>query len=368
MEPTRVILTYDPRWEYTPAGHTPFWASLDTVEYVAGLLEEVGCAVQTVRTDETFEARLREIAGGRPAVLAFWLNEFMPTPAGRDIFTVSLLEKWGIAHTGPGSRTLGMGLDKEATKKVFRRLGLPTPESYVVYPGDFSPIDRHGHWEGYVIVKPLLQGNSRGLDEDSVVPAGAPEEVRDRVERIHRQFAEPALVERFVGEKNAREFTVPMLIAHDGKVAELPIAEVDLLQIPAAQGRFRFLDHAIKDEKYYLRIPADLSPQAVAGVYSDVRRVIRAMGCRDMARVDLRGDETTLYYLEVNANPGKNRFSYLITAAYTLGLEYDSIIAFIPYQAMRKYGMEVPGKLVERVEPVMRLFASGEKARGGGGR
>ncbi|MGB9723380.1 MAG: hypothetical protein ACP5OO_03430 [Chloroflexia bacterium] len=219
-----------------------------------------------------------------------------------------------------------------------------------------------------MIVKPLLQGNSRGLDEASVVPAGAPEEVRDRVERIHRRFAEPALVERFIGEEEAREFTVPMLIAHNGRTAELPIAEIDLAQVPAAQGRFRFLDHAIKDEKYYLRIPAGLSPESVAQVYSDVRRIVRAMGCRDMVRVDLRGDATTLYYLEVNANPGKNRFSYLIIAAQALGLEYDSLIAFIPYQAMRRYGLKVPGKLAERVEPVMRLFAPGRNGRGGGGR
>lgn len=362
----RVILTYDPRWGYTSKGHIPFWASLDTVEYVAGLLEGVGCAVRTLKTDETFETGLREIAEKSPQALVFWLNEFMPGPSGRDIFTVSLLEKWGLAHTGPGAKTLGMGLDKEATKQVFRRLGLPTPESYVVHPGDFSPIGRHRNWEGYVIVKPLLQGNSRGLGEASVVPAGALEEVRDRVERIHRQFAEPALVERFIGEEEAREFTVPMLIAFDGRTAELPIAEIDLAQIPAAQGRFRFLDHAIKDEKYYLRIPAGLSSETTAKVYADVKEVIRAMGCRDMVRVDLRGDASTLYYLEVNANPGKNRFSYLTTAAYTLGLEYDAIIAFIPYQAMRKYGMEIPKGLAELVEPVMRLFASREIKRGGG--
>lgn len=368
MDLARVVLTYDPRWGYTPAGHPPFWASLDTVEYVAGLLEEVGCAVRLLRTDEAFEAGLREIAERTPQALVFWLNEFMPGPAGRDIFTVSLLEKWGLAHTGPGSSVLATGLDKEATKRVFRQLGLPTPESYVVYPGDLSPIERHRHWEGPVIVKPLLQGNSRGLDAASVVPAGDLEKVRDRVERLHRRFAEPALVERFIGGEGVREFTVPILIAYDGRIAELPITEIDLSCLPEAQGRFRFLDQAIKDEKYYLRIPAGLPPEAAAQVYSDVRRVIRAMGCRDMVRVDLRGETSALYYLEVNANPGKNRFSYLTTAAYALGLEYDAIIALIPYQAMRRYGWKVPRKLEERVEPVMRLFGPEGQGQGGGGR
>ena len=70
----------------------------------------------------------------------------------------------------------------------------------------------------------------------------------------------------------------------------------------------------------------------------------------------MRGDSTGLYYLEVNVKPGKNRFSYLTTSAYSLGLDYSEIIAFIPYQAMLKYGLEPPRGLEELVKPVMALF------------
>ena len=70
----------------------------------------------------------------------------------------------------------------------------------------------------------------------------------------------------------------------------------------------------------------------------------------------MRGDSTGLYYIEVNVNPGKNRFSYLTASAYSLGLDYPEIIAFIPYQAMLKYGLEPPRELEELVKPVMALF------------
>jgi D-alanine-D-alanine ligase len=352
----RIVLTYDPRWEYTPKDHTPFWASLDTVEYVAGLLEETGNTVLLVMADDTFEFRLGKIMNKHSRPLVFWLNEFMPTDSGKNVFTVSVIEKVGMMHTGPGSKALGIGLNKEATKDVFRRLGLPTPESYVVHPGDYSPIYQDGHGDGYVIIKPLLQGNSRGMDEFSVVSADDFESIRERVERIHHEFDEPVLVERYIGGENATEFTVSMLISHDERIAELPITEIDLSQIPVAQGRFRFLTHDIKDEKYYLKIPADLSPEIISRMYSDVGRIIKEIGCRDMTRVDVRGNSAGLYYIEVNVNPGKNRFSYLTTSAYSLGLDYPEIIAFIPYQAMLKYGLEPPGKLEELVKPVMALF------------
>jgi len=352
----RVVLTYDPCWQYTPKDHTPFWASLDTVEYVAGLLEETGTTVLLVKADGALEFRLVEIMNKYSSPLVFWLNEFTPTHSGKDGFTVSIMEKVGMMHTGPSSEALGMGLDKEATKGVFRRLGLPTPESYVVRPGDCSPIYQCRHWDGYVIVKPLLQGNSRGIDELSVVSAGDIGAIRERAERIHEEFHQPVLVEKYVGGEGARELTVPMLISHAGRTAELPITEIDLARIPAVQGGFRFLTHDMKDEKYYLKLPAELAPETIRRVYSDVERIIEAIGCRDMTRVDIRGDSTSLYYIEVNVNPGKNRFSYLTTSAYSLGLEYAEIIAFIPYQAMLKYGLEPPRRLQELASPVMALF------------
>jgi len=353
----KIVLTYDPRWEYTPQDQTPISASLDTVEYVVGLLEETGNTVLLVKADDTFEFRLGEIVNEHSAPLVFLLNYwFMPTDSDKDISTVSVIEKVGMMHTGPSSEAFGINNDKEATKDVFRRLGLPTPESYVVYPGDYSPIYQHGHWSIYVMVKPLLQKGSEGIDEFSVVSADDFESIRERVERIHREFDEPALVERYIGEESAKEFTVPMLISHDGTIAELPITEIDLSQIPVAQGRFRFLTHDIKDEKYYLKIPAELPAEVIRRIHSDVGKIIQEIGCRDMTRVDMRGDSTGLYYIEVNVNPGKNRFSYLTTSAYSLGLNYPEIIAFIPYQAMLKYGLEPPRKLEELVKPVMALF------------
>jgi hypothetical protein len=76
-----------------------------------------------------------------------------------------------------------------------------------------------------------------------------------------------------------------------------------------------------------------------------------------MTRVDIRDDSTGLYYIEVNVDPGKNRFSsYLTASAYSLGLNYPEIIAFIPYQAMLRYGLEPPRELEELVKPVMVLF------------
>ena len=351
-----IALTYDPRWAYTPADHIPFWASLDTVDFLADLLEDTGNHITLLKADNSLETTLREIKSENPETLVFWLNEFMPTVNGCDIFTVKIIEKVQMMHTGPGSGPLSIGLNKETTKEVFRSLGLKTPESYVVNPGDYSAIDSSDPWNGYALIKPLLQGNSRGVGDFSVVSADDFESIKERVERIHREFDEPALVEEYIGGTDEKEYSAPVIISHDGRIGHMPIIEIDLSQIPAAQGKFRFLTNAIKDDKYYLKIPADLPYPVCKSIHTNVKRIVEKIGCKDMARVDMRSISNELFYLEVNVNPGKNRFSYLIMSAYSLGYKYEQVIAFIPYQAMLKYGIEPPKKLEELAYPMTILF------------
>lgn len=361
-----IIITYDPNWQYKAENITPYWASLDTVDYIARLMEDLGYSTLLVSTDDRFELNLREIRDTHPGSLVFWLNEFMPTNFVMDRFTASIIEKAGMMHTGPPSSVLGVGLDKEATKNIFRKLGLSTPKSVVVYPGDDSSIYHSIHWDGFAIIKPLLQGGSNGIDQFSVLYAQDTDSIRAKVEQIHLRFNEPAIIEKYIGGNDGREFSVPILIFNTGRIAELPIIEIDLGQVSDTQLKNKFLTQAFKhekrincktfDEKGYLKIPADLPPSIMQRIYSDVGRIANEIGCVDMIRVDVRSDSTGLYYIELNANPGKNKFSYLMMSAYSVGLDYSEIVAFIPYQALRRHGLKPSIKLERLVKPVKELI------------
>lgn len=365
-----IVLTYDPYWEYKTENISPPWASLNTVDYISGLMEDLGYNTLLLKADDRFEYNLREIKKYHPVSLVFWLNEFMPTHSGVDKFTVKVMEKIGMMHTGPGSNVLSVGLDKEAIKNVFRKLGLSTPESIVVQPGDYSPIYQRIFWDGVVIVKPLLQGCSKGIDNLSVIKAKESETIRDKVEQIHNRFNEPAIIERYIGGKDAKEYSIPVLISNTGKTIELPIIEINLCQLPVIQGEYRFLTQEIKqeiragwitrDNKNFLNIPANLPPETIRMINSDIKRIIKSIGCRDMIRIDTRSDSSGWYYLEVNVNPGKNKFSYLIRSANSLGLDYSEIIGFIPYQAFLRYGIKPSKKLVQLVNPIKELFDTNE--------
>ena len=88
-----IALTYDPRWRYTPQGHSPFWASLDTVEYVRVLLEELGMTVLPLKADDAFETRLADIKHkyglDKPLVVQYfdWMGGVLRGDLGKSIHT-----------------------------------------------------------------------------------------------------------------------------------------------------------------------------------------------------------------------------------------------------------------------------------------
>ena len=123
------------------------------------------------------------------------------------------------------------------------------------------------------------------------------------------------------------------------------------------QGKYKYLTRETKGKGHYQKNKAELSQGIKDNLYAEVARIIKEIGCRDMTRVDLRGDSSGLYFIEVNVNPCKTKFnSSLMMSAYSLGLKYSELIAFIPYQAMMKYEIEPTKKLEELTKPVMELF------------
>ena len=80
------------------------------------------------------------------------------------------------------------------------------------------------------------------------------------------------------------------------------------------------------------------------------------MKCFDFARLDIRINESGRFYIEVNAYPSKNRGSYFAISANYLGIKPQELLAYSPYQAMLKYGLEVTSQLEQFTEPILNVF------------
>jgi D-alanine-D-alanine ligase len=86
-------------------------------------------------------------------------------------------------------------------------------------------------------------------------------------------------------------------------------------------------------------VPAKLEPAAMERLRTGARAAFMALGCRDVARIDFRMDESgRFYFLECNPLPGLTPgWSDLVLISQACGIDYRTLISEILSGAIRRY-------------------------------
>lgn len=317
---------HDPPGPGEPPDANAEYDSEHTVMAIEAALASAGHQVLLVEGDEEAYAKLRE----RRPDFVFNICEGL-RGASRESHVPAMLEMLGIPYTGSGILTMAVSLDKTAAKKLFVQQGVPTPAFREIAPGD--PID----WSGFrfpLFVKPAWEGSSMGVSPNSRVEN--PADLMERVLYIHEAYRQPALVEEFI---SGREFTVGM-VGNDQPVI-FPIMEILYDQVPAEHGpiySYQFKQTWGKDWSFY-RCPAETDELLEAALKRTAVAAVRALGCVDVARVDIRLDEDGLpYVLEVNPLPGlAPEYSDLVRQAERAGWSYNELVTAILNAGLHRY-------------------------------
>ena len=213
------------------------------------------------------------------------------------------LEALGVPYTGCGPEASRVAFDKLLTKQRCLAAGVPTPR-HAVLDGT-SPSWPDG-WQPPVVLKPLRQGSSVGLEF-----VDRREDFAAALERSLRHDREVLLEERIAG----METTVGIL---EGEA--LPVVEV----VPRAGG-YDYTNKYTPDRTDYY-CPARLSGATTARVQAAALGAYHAIGGRDYARVDVMvTPDNQPWVLEVNTLPGMTELSLLPKAAAAAGLDFDSL-------------------------------------------
>ena len=240
----------------------------------------------------------------------------------REAAVPALCELMGIPYTGSDAATLSIALDKALSKRVLRQHGIPTPEFQVMETGRerLSPKMKFP-----LIVKPNQEGSSKGVSAHASV-VDDEESLRQVVRELLDKYRQPALIEYYIA---GREFTVGLL--GDKRPRVLPPMEIIFLDKDNPRPVY---DYQIKQEwekHVYYQCPAQLTPAELKSMERIARETFVALDCRDVARVDLRMDDTgEIYVLEVNPLPGLTPgYSDLCLIAKAANIDYRSLIGEI---------------------------------------
>jgi D-alanine-D-alanine ligase len=304
-------------------------------------IEAIGTAlgerhdVFPIEADEEAYNRLRDL---RPD-LVFNIAERLVGP-NRESHIPSICEVLDIPYTGSDPLTLSVCLDKSRAKEILAYHRVPTPAFRVIENGEpLRPRPRLP-----AIVKPLYEGSSKGIKDNSVVKTSA--ELKERIREVQELYHEPVIIERFL---TGREFTVGVL-GNAPRLEILPVVEIDHSQLPAqANPIYSYEAKWIWDRPEkpleIFHCPANLTPELGARLREVVRRTCEILRVRDWCRIDLRLDEKDEpNVLEVNPLPGvlpkPEDNSCLPKAARTAGYSYSALIHRVVDEAAARYGIQ----------------------------
>ena len=244
---------------------------------------------------------------------------------------IRLIERMGFKHTGAAADSIEMCIDKPHCKERLIQFGVPTPRYQV-----FERAKGEFHLDFPVIIKPSVEDASMGIDLDSVVSNR--ECLFHKIAHIVEKYEQPAMVEEFVC---GRELAVAMW---GNEVIEiLPIAEDDFSMIANPLERLLTFESKWKtDSPYYqnipARVPAALNRKEAQVVKKAAEDSFRAMGLRDLGRVDIRFNNGIPYVIDINELPDLSPEAGFWNSARATGITYPQMVEHILTYAMKREG------------------------------
>ena len=200
--------------------------------------------------------KLREAIEEWKPHVAFNMREEFHGVALYDQHVVSYLELMRQPYTGCNPRGLTLAHDKALSKKVLAYHRIPAPRFQVFEMG--RTIRRRKDLPFPLFVKSLTEDASLGISQKSVVHND--EELRERVEFIHRSIGTDAIVEEFI---EGRELYVGIL--GNQRLQVLPIWEMRFTKFAGGRARDRHREGQVGREVSGPDRRRDRSGQGPAG-------------------------------------------------------------------------------------------------------
>ncbi|HEB13995.1 MAG TPA: D-alanine--D-alanine ligase [candidate division WWE3 bacterium] len=269
----------------------------NVVENLDGIRFEVSPVV--IGKDGSFPFPLEQLSKFDVAFLA------LHGPFGEDGTIQAILEQIGLPYTGSAVAASRLGMDKIASKMLFRMKGIPTPEFRVVDSVD--ELANTAQLYGYpLVVKPSNQGSSVGVsivrDPSTLVAAFT----------SASQFG-PVIAEKYI---KGREIQA-------GILGDEPLPLIEILP------KKDFFDYEAKYNSDLAEeiVPAPLDKKTTEEIQKLGLRAFRALACRGLGRVDLfLQDDGEIFVFEVNTIPGLTKNSLFPKEAAAAGITFPALL------------------------------------------
>ncbi|EBA12807.1 D-alanine--D-alanine ligase [Roseobacter sp. CCS2] len=274
--------------------------SLSTGRECAAALRDAECNVIEVDAGPDVAARLIEIA---PDVVFNALHGRW----GEDGAIQGVLEWLQIPYTHSGVLASALTLDKQRTKDVYRKVGLPVVDSILAS----ADAVRAAHvMPPPYVVKPYNEGSSVGIYIVNEGANGPPQLADDMPDEV--------MVEAFAP---GRELTTTVM-------GDRALTVTDIITDGWYDYHAKYAPGGSRHE-----LPADIPVDIFDACMDYALRAHDALGCRGVSRTDFRWDEARgldgLILLETNTQPGMTPTSLTPEQAAHVGIAFPEFCRWL---------------------------------------
>jgi len=226
------------------------------------------------------------------------------------------LDRHNIAYTGSAMEAIELEFDKSKAKAIIKSRGLNTADFLIADPAALS--EKNIALSYPLFVKPLFEGDSRGIDANSLVHNYL--ELENKVKSIFEHQNTVSLVEKYLGGK---EYTVAIVQGSEDDTHQIYPIELQA-QENTNGDRILGFDDKVADEELALKIEDQHVKDIVSQLAIDS---FKALGAKGYGRIDIKMDEKGIpYFLEANLIPGLG-FGYLYRCYHiNTGLHHDQMV------------------------------------------
>ena len=252
----------------------------------------------------------------------------------REAWAPVLLEMAGIPFLGSDALTLSTTLDKAWANRAVAAAGIAVAPQCVLADAESSKAAELPS-DFPLFVKPRWEGTAKGIRRTSRVEGRS--ELAREVERIVKEYDQPALVEAFVP---GPEFTVTV-------VGHRPPRAMPVVQ-RALDERSGIGWHALNDDQAGPCVPGTLTPDLEAELGALGLAVFDLFECHDFARADFKLDAAGHpIFLEINPLPTFGLDGTFAILAELEGRPLDALLAEVIEMGLVRLGLVSVGPITD---------------------
>src|SRR3989339_1153797 len=286
--------------------------TLEQVHFIQKILMDLGYTADIIGCTLDLET-LRQTLEQKKYAFIFNNVESLNDSGHLILLVPFLIESLHLPMTGASALAIALTSDKIKTKQFLKACHLPTPNWYEMN----QPIDEKKFFPKTMILKPIGEDASIGLDDDSIITCKNLADLQSAIKKRQKKFQLDFFAEEYI---DGREFNVSIL-EMNGQPVVLPIAEMQFIHDPPHP---KILTYRAKwDEQAEEYLNSQRSFKFSKQDHSLLEKIKQfSIDCwhefqlSGYARVDFRVDKNgNPFILEINTNPSLSPNAGFMAAA-----------------------------------------------------